>query len=51
MEPDGGTTNIRNVGSAHWRRWLGVENRCLVPFNSFIDSPISRSPAFPVSTL
>jgi putative SOS response-associated peptidase YedK len=35
MEPDSGTTNIRNVDSAHWRRWLGPENRCLVPFNSF----------------
>lgn len=35
MEPDGGTTNIRNVTSKHWTRWLGVENRCLVPFNSF----------------
>lgn len=35
MEPDSGTTNIRNVESTHWTRWLGVENRCLVPFNSF----------------
>ena len=35
MEPDGVTTNIRNVKSKHWARWLGVENRCLVPFNSF----------------
>ena len=35
MEPDGGTTNIRNVDSVHWRRWLGPQNRCLVPFNSF----------------
>jgi putative SOS response-associated peptidase YedK len=35
MEPDGGTTNIRNVKSKHWTRWLGVENRCIVPFNSF----------------
>jgi putative SOS response-associated peptidase YedK len=35
MEPDSGTTNIRNVDSAHWRRWHGPENRCLVPFNSF----------------
>ncbi len=34
MEPDGGTTNIRNVGSKHWTRWLGTENRCVVPFNS-----------------
>lgn len=35
MEPDSGTTNIRNTASAHWKRWLGVENRCLVPFTSF----------------
>ena len=35
MEPDGGTTNIRNVKSKHWTRWLGSENRCVVPFNSF----------------
>lgn len=32
---DPGVTNIRNVGSPHWRRWLGVEHRCLVPFTSF----------------
>src|ERR1700692_174831 len=35
MEPDSGTTNIRNVGSAHWKRWLDSDNRCLVPFTSF----------------
>jgi putative SOS response-associated peptidase YedK len=35
MEPDGGTTNIRNITSKHWQRWLGVENRCVVPFSSF----------------
>jgi putative SOS response-associated peptidase YedK len=35
MEPDGGTTDIRNVRSKHWTRWLGVENRCVVAFNSF----------------
>src|SRR6201747_2635056 len=35
MEPDSGTTNIRNVKSKHWMRWLGVEHRCVVPFNSF----------------
>ena len=32
---DGGVNNVRNVKSPHWRRWLGVESRCLVPFNSF----------------
>jgi putative SOS response-associated peptidase YedK len=35
MEPDSGTTNIRNVKSKHWARWLGPEHRCVVPFNSF----------------
>ena len=35
MEPDAGTTNIRNTASSHWRRWLGPENRCVVPFTSF----------------
>ena len=35
IEPDGGTTNIRNVSSKHWRPWLGVDNRCIVPFTSF----------------
>jgi putative SOS response-associated peptidase YedK len=35
MEPDGGTTNIRNVKSAHWKRWRGTEHRCILPFTSF----------------
>lgn len=35
MEPDSGTTNIRNTSSKHWQRWLGPANRCLVPFTSF----------------
>lgn len=35
MEPDSGITNIRNVKSKHWTRWLGIEHRCLVPFTSF----------------
>lgn len=35
MEPDSGTTNIRNTSSSHWKRWLGPESRCLVPFSSF----------------
>src|SRR5712675_76958 len=34
MEPDGGTTNIRNVKSKHWTRWLGVENRGEVPLDA-----------------
>lgn len=35
MEPDKGTTNIRNTASRHWQPWLGPSNRCLVPFTSF----------------
>jgi putative SOS response-associated peptidase YedK len=34
---DSGVTNVRNATSPHWRRWLGVENRCLVPFTSFAE--------------
>lgn len=36
---DGGITNIRNAKSPHWRRWLGVESRCLVPFSAFSEPP------------
>ncbi|HEV2081585.1 MAG TPA: SOS response-associated peptidase family protein [Brevundimonas sp.] len=35
MEPDAGTTNVRNTASAHWKRWLGTDSRCLVPFTAF----------------
>ena len=37
VEPDSGTTNIRNVSSKHWTRWLGPAHRCLVPFTSFAE--------------
>ena len=30
-------TNIRNVKSAHWRRWLGASSRCIVPVTSFCE--------------
>jgi putative SOS response-associated peptidase YedK len=35
MEPDNGTTNVRNTSSSHWKRWLTPEHRCLVPFTAF----------------
>ena len=35
MEPDSGTTNVRNTASSHWKPWLGVANRCVVPLTSF----------------
>jgi putative SOS response-associated peptidase YedK len=33
----GAITNIRNTASPHWRGWLDVEHRCVVPFNSFCE--------------
>ena len=42
---DPGVTNIRNVKSPHWRRWLGPESRCLVPFSAFSEPPVgARGP-------
>ena len=42
LEPDSGATNVRNIfdpeknrWNTHWNRWMGVENRCVVPFTSF----------------
>lgn len=34
---DRGVTNVRNTGSPHWRRWLGPQNRCLVPLERFAE--------------
>lgn len=34
---DRGVTNVRNTRSPHWRRWLGPEHRCLVPFTAFAE--------------
>ena len=35
LEPDKGTTNVRNTASPHWRPWLSPSSRCLVAFNAF----------------
>jgi putative SOS response-associated peptidase YedK len=37
---DPGVTNVRNVTSPHWRRWLGIDNRCVVPFTSFSENAV-----------
>lgn len=37
---DPGVTNVRNTASPHWRRWLGVESRCVVPFTSFSENAL-----------
>jgi putative SOS response-associated peptidase YedK len=36
-ECDPGVTNVRNLSSPHWRRWLGPAHRCLVPVTSFAE--------------
>jgi putative SOS response-associated peptidase YedK len=47
---DPGVTNIRNTKSSHWRRWLGPDSRCLVPFTSFAEHELqpdgSRPPVW-----
>jgi putative SOS response-associated peptidase YedK len=47
---DPGVTNVRNVASPHWRRWLGPENRCVAPFTSFAENEVlpdgSRPPVW-----
>lgn len=35
---DRGVTNIRNPGSAWWKRWEGVAHPCLVPSTAFSES-------------
>ncbi len=37
---DPGVTNVRNAASPHWRRWLGTEHRCVVPFTSFSEHEV-----------
>jgi hypothetical protein len=39
---DSGVTNIRNAQSPHWRRWLDLEHRCVVPFTSFAEPASGR---------
>uniref|UniRef100_UPI003ADF865D SOS response-associated peptidase n=1 Tax=Paracoccus sp. T5 TaxID=3402161 RepID=UPI003ADF865D len=36
-ERDPGVTNVRNLASPHWRRWLSKGHRCLVPLTSFAE--------------
>jgi putative SOS response-associated peptidase YedK len=46
MEPDNGTTNVRNTTSAHWKPYLRPEARCLVPFSAFSEpDQVDRGPS------
>lgn len=38
---DPGITNVRNTSSPHWKRWLSIEHRCVVPFTSFSEPELS----------
>lgn len=45
MEPDRGVTNVRKLTLPHWKRWFGVEHRCIVPVTSFAEpDPASQAP-------
>lgn len=43
---DRGVTNVRNTKSPHWRRWLGPQNRCLVPFSAFSEPGPDKKPVW-----
>ncbi|MDP9839869.1 putative SOS response-associated peptidase YedK [Neorhizobium huautlense] len=46
MEPDRGVTNVRKLNLGHWKRWFGVEHRCLVPVTTFAEpDPASQEPS------
>lgn len=34
---DPGVTNVRNLSSRHWKKWLGKQHRCLVPVKRFAE--------------
>ena len=42
-----GVINVRKVKSPHWRRWLGIENRCVVPWTSFSENEVLPDGARP----
>jgi putative SOS response-associated peptidase YedK len=45
MEPDRGVTNVRKLTLPHWKRWFGVEHRCIAPVTSFAEpDPASLAP-------
>lgn len=37
MNYERGITNVRNLHSPWWRKWLGQAHRCVVPFNAFAE--------------
>jgi putative SOS response-associated peptidase YedK len=41
-------TNIRNVTSPHWRRWLGRASRCVVPATSFCEYADTKPKKTPI---
>lgn len=44
-KPDRGVTNVRKTFIPHWRQWLRVENRCLVPATAFSEYEQVADPA------
>ncbi|MND95763.1 hypothetical protein D3C80_880260 [compost metagenome] len=45
LEPDRGVTNVRKLTLPHWKRWFGVDHRCIVPVTSFAEpDPKAQAP-------
>ncbi|PWE53621.1 DUF159 family protein [Metarhizobium album] len=45
MEPDRGVTNVRKLTLPHWKRWFGVDHRCIVPVTTFAEpDPQAQEP-------
>jgi putative SOS response-associated peptidase YedK len=42
-ERDPGVTNVRNLHSSHWRRWLGPTHRALVPVTAFAEPVVTSA--------
>jgi hypothetical protein len=38
VHSDPGMTNVRNTASPDWRRWLGVDSRCVVSFTAIVSA-------------
>jgi len=39
--------NVRSTASPRWRRWLGVESRCVVPLTSFSENEVLAGGSHP----
>ncbi len=43
LDPNSSVPIIGDVRHVHWKKWLKIKNRCLVPFNAFAEADGRRS--------